>query len=230
MLAEMRTGETLAADGTVNPGRSGKTGALIVQDAHGRFAEATRRGRLFSTGMGLTSINNATFTTATLGATATPVVGVWNPGTSTVNLEVLLAALVLAVTAGTATGPGGFSWLYSIGNNAITTGLNPVNRRTLGATGALGKGFAGTALTGLTTNLVVAGASALMGGNLKNISSVETAVGQNIGYGGVTQEILDGSWLVPPGGVLALLCHTTPVAHSAASMLVWEEVPIVSPG
>jgi len=30
----------------------------------------------------------------------------------------------------------------------------------------------------------------------------------------------------PPGGVLALFATTTPVAHSAASMIVWEEVPI----
>ncbi len=39
-------------------------------------------------------------------------------------------------------------------------------------------------------------------------------------------ELFDGALIVPPGGVLALLCSLTPVGHSAASGLVWEEVPI----
>ena len=33
-------------------------------------------------------------------------------------------------------------------------------------------------------------------------------------------------FIAPPGGVLALLATTTPVAHSASSGLVWEEVPL----
>lgn len=48
MLAEIRVGSVLGADGTVNPGRAGKTGELIVQDAHGQLYEAAYRGNLFS--------------------------------------------------------------------------------------------------------------------------------------------------------------------------------------
>jgi hypothetical protein len=40
------------------------------------------------------------------------------------------------------------------------------------------------------------------------------------------QELFDGSVIVPPGGVIALLATTTPAAHSAVSALVWEEVPV----
>ena len=39
-------------------------------------------------------------------------------------------------------------------------------------------------------------------------------------------ENFDGSLIVPPGGVLALLGHTTPVAHSAAAEILWEEVSV----
>jgi len=39
-------------------------------------------------------------------------------------------------------------------------------------------------------------------------------------------EYIEGAIIVPPGGVLALLATTTPVAHSAASGLLWEEVAL----
>jgi len=223
MLAELRVGELLAASGTVNPGRTDVTGSLITTDGHGRLAEATRRGRVFSTGMTLTSISNSTFTTLT--NTTTPIVGVWNPSTNTVNLEILMASLAVTMTALQATGAGGFVWAYSIGNTAISTGLNPVNRKTLTAAGSSAKGFANTALTGLTNNLVIAGASSLCGGAGLNIAALQTAAGFLPEQTSIS-EWLEGQWVIPPGGILALLATTTPVAHSAASMLVWEEVPI----
>jgi hypothetical protein len=80
-------------------------------------------------------------------------------------------------------------------------------------------------LTGLTNNLVVRGASALGGGSSANFSFVGTAVGQatsNV----PSVENIDGGIIVPPGSVLALLATTTPVAHSAAGMLLWEEVAL----
>jgi hypothetical protein len=203
---------------------------VIVSELGGRFGEAAFRGTLFSGGMALTAINNATFTSATLGATCTPIAGVWNPPASTANLEMLQAILALTVTATTATGGGPFVWAVSSGGTApITTALKSWNRRTLSnQTGGQGQNVSGVALTGLVAanNLVVVGASALSGGLLKNISSVETAVGQNIGTTGITAENLDGQFYVPPGGILALLATTTPVAHSAASMLLWREAPL----
>lgn len=224
MLSEIRTGVVSAADGTVNPSRGDKTGALVATDAHGRFAEATRRGFVYSTGMTLTSIAISTFTTLT--NTTTPIVGVWNPATNIVNLEILYAVLGVTWTALTNTGGGPFVWAYSTGNSAISTGLTPLNRRTMVATGSQAKGFANTALTGLTNNLVIAGTAALQGGSAA-FAQVDTAVGFSPFYTS-GQEMLEGSFIVPPGGVLALLATTTPVAHSAASMLVWEEVPILS--
>lgn len=214
------------ADGATEDLRLGKSAELVVQELHGRFYESNYRGNIFSGGMGLTSISNATFTVGGIAATTTPVVGVYNPPTTGKNLVIIQATLAVTVTAATATGPGGFVWAMSVGNIAISTGNTPLSRSTLVAGGSLAKDMTNVALTGRTNDVVVRFASALNGGLIKNISSVETAVGQNIGVTASAMEVFDGALIVPPGGVLALLAATTPVGHSAASGIVWEEVPV----
>lgn len=223
----MKVGADWGGGGTFKPFTAGISGAQRVQDAHGRFMQPALEGRLFSGGMALTSISNVTFTTGTLGATCTPIAGVWNPSTSNKNLSILQALLNAIMTAATNTGPGGFSWAIATGQSAISTGNNPLNRLTLAKTGSVAKDLSGLALTGLTGSLVVAHGARLSGGSSANFSFVGTAVGQatpNLG----SWEDFDGSIIVPPGGVLALLAHTTPVAHSASSGLLWEEVPVLA--
>jgi hypothetical protein len=223
---ESQVGPRTLADGAPAPARSTKTGDLAVSDAHGRFQEAALRGKLFSDGMTLTSISNATFSTGTLGATATPVLGVWNPANSGYNLVILQARLQIVNTALQVTGPGAFMWATSYSNGAITTGNSPLNRATLQAVGSVAKGFAGVALTGLTNNLVVREASGLADGPMSNLSTLQTAVGLMPTHAPSVDNI-DGAFIVPPGGVLALLTSTNaPVAISAASSLLWEEVAV----
>jgi hypothetical protein len=226
VVAQGSVGPDILADGAPAAIRLGRGAEQIVSELHGRFYEQTFRGNVYSDGMGLTSISNATFTVGGIGATTTPITGVFNPTTSTVNLVIIQAMLAVTVTVATATGCGGFVWATSVGNTAISTGSVPLNRRTLVLAGAQAKGMTNVALTGITNNVAVRFASVLNGGLIKNISSVETAVGQNIGVAVSTMEIFDGALIVPPGGVLALLATTTPVAHSAASGIVWEEVPL----
>lgn len=213
------------ADGTNAPVRAGKLGDTIISELHGRFYEQVYRGNLFSGGMTTTSISNATFTTATLGVTGTPIVGVWNPANSTANLVILQAIMVITVTAATNTGGGTFQWCSSTSNSAISTGNTPWNRKTLAQSGSVAKNMAGVALTGMSNNVVVMHASSLGGGSAGNFSFVGTAAGQfTVQQTGV--ENLDGGIIVPPGGVLSLMCTTTPVAHSAGTALIWEEVPL----
>ena len=216
--------QTLSNGATPEDLRIDKQNSLVVTDSHGRFTEAALSGNLYSGGMTTTSIANVTFTTATLGATCTPIIGLWNPPTSGYNLVVLQAKLQCVITAATATGGGAFVWAYSAGNNVISTGITPYNRKTMATTGGVGKVFANTALTGLTANLTVLEASALQGGTNGNYSMVGTAVGFAPSGGSATVDNIDGSIIVPPGGVLALLCTTTPVAISAASSILWEEI------
>lgn len=226
MKVEGQVGPQIVTDGAFNEFRLGKTAEQVVQELHGRFYEQNYRGVLFSGGMNLTAINNVTFTTGTLGATVTPIIGVYNPIGSSVNLVILQATLSLIVTAGTATGGGPYVWATSITTVPVSTGNNPLNRKSLQTAGSAAKDLTNVAPTGLSPNLTVRFGSSLMGGLIKNVSSVETAVGQNIGASGISVENFDGGLIVPPGGVLALLATTTPVAHSAASSLLWEEVAL----
>lgn len=227
-LSLQRVGPTFGTSGTAAPFRADITGAQIVSDAHGRFTEAALRSSLFSAGMTTTSIAGAAFTTGTLGATATPIVGLWNPTNSGKNLVVLQARLQITVTAATATGGGNFMWCTAVNQSAISTGITPLNRYSLAASGSVAKGFANTLLTGLSGNLTIQEASGLTGGVIGNFSQVGTAVGFVPGPGGATIDNIDGSIVLVPGSVLALLCTTTPVALSAASSILWEELPILA--
>lgn len=222
-----RVGPVWGGSGTAAPFTAGASGAQRVVDAHGRFMDANLGGRVFSDGIAtVLSISNVTFTIGTLGATCTPIAGLWNPATSPVNAVLLQATLNAIKTALQNTGCGPFYWATSIGNAAISTGSNPLNRRTLAAVGSFCKGYAGVALTGLTNNLVVRGASQLHGGSASSVAFLETQVGSQAPHV-ATRELFDGEWIIPPGGVIALLAGSTAVGVSASSMLVWEEVPIL---
>ena len=224
--AQGQVGVQNNADGStpIQGFRQGKQGDLIASELHGRYYEQNYRGNIFSGGMSLTAINAATFTTATLTASCTPIAGVWNPLNSGVNASIITAKLSVALTALQNTGAGPYVWAVSTGNSAsLTNGLQPWKRNTLTQAGSMLKNLAGVALTGLTNPLGIVGASGVYGGNAYNIPSLGTAAGFS-----TTQtssvEWLDGLFIVPPGGVLVLLATTTPVAHSVSSTLIWEEV------
>jgi hypothetical protein len=205
--------------------RSGRTGELSVAEAHGRFYEPAYWQTLFSIGMGANALSANTIT---LVATTTPILGVWNPANSPVNLVIAQAAVqVYANTLITPAGCGPFVWAASTGNAGITTGLSPFNRKSMAYSGSQAKGFTpAVALTGLTNNLVV-----FDGADFTNptILACGTIVAPTAGtsltsFGGVQN--FDGSLLVPPGGVLVLLNTTSTTTMSVAGRLLWEEVPI----
>jgi hypothetical protein len=226
VIAQGSVGPDVLQDGAPAAIRLGKGAEQIVGELHGRFYEANYRGSLYSAGMTMTSISNATYTLATLGNTVTAIAGVWNPSASPVNLVILQAALAVSQTALQATGPGGFVWAASVGNTAITAGTAPLNRKTLAASGAYGVNLTNTAPTGLTNNLVVRFGSALGGGSAVGAAFLATQAGAQTVQAPGNVENIDGAIIVPPGGFLALLATLTPVGHSAASALLWEEVPV----
>lgn len=204
-------------------GRAGQQGDLIVSELHGRFYETNYRGNAYFTGN--TGLSALSANTISLTATTTPILGVWNPSASTVNLVILQANLTCVANSLTSgAGPGVFVWALSLGNGAISTGSNPYNAKTLATSGSQAKGFFGTtALTGLTNNLaVVAGAALPAPSGLTYTTLASTALLPS--YQGV--ENIDGSIIVPPGGVLALLNTTSSTVFSVAGRLSWEEVPV----
>jgi hypothetical protein len=224
MKLEGVVGPASTGDGAPYPLRLGKN-AEIPGLLHGRYYEQNYRGNVFSGGMTLTSISNVTFTTGTLGATCTPILGLYNPLSSLVNAVLIHAALQVVITALQNTGGGPFVWATATGQSALTLGTVPLNRKTLTQAGSQVKDMSGIALTGLVGSLVVRAAGGLAGGNVHNIASLDTAAGYPTLLG-ATVDNFDGLWIIPPGGLIALLATTTPVAHSAASGFTWEEVPV----
>lgn len=221
MLSELRTGPIISGAGSVNPGRSDYQGAIVTQDAHGRFNELARVNSLFSGGTTLTPINSALFTVATSGATCTPIMGVYNPTGTGIVASVLQATLACVITALQTTGPGPFFWAGAT-NQTLTLGATPRSRSTLNQNGGFCKDMSGVALTGLTGVLSIYGVSALGGGPVMNIASLQSAAGF-MPWSVPTVENIDGGWRIPQGGLLVLLAATTPVGISAASMISWEE-------
>jgi hypothetical protein len=221
---EGQVGPQVLSDGVNSAFRQGKSGEQIITHLHGRFFEQNYRSNIFSGGMGLTSISNVIWSTQ-LDATAKPIVGVWNPSTSPVNLVILQAFLGVTITATTNTGGAPYVWATSTANAALTLGSTPLNRKSLVAAGSFAKDMSGIALTGLTNVPVVRGVSGLGAGSIGSFSQIDTAVGFSPSFIPSVENV-DGAWIVPPGGLLALFATTTPVAHSAASMLVWEEIPL----
>jgi hypothetical protein len=232
MIQQTQIGPATYGDGVPAALRGGKQGDGIVSELHGRFYEQNYRGNVYSVGLStLTSIANATFTSAdglsgTLGtaATATPIIGLWNPLTSGYNAVILQANLQLVLTATTATGPGALMWAVYTGNAGITVGSQqtPVNNKSLLAAGSQMKGLNTLALTGLAAVGNFLRASSLGGGLAINtsVTPANTVAPSN------NVENIDGAIVVPPGGILGLFCSTTPAAHSAVGSLTWEEVPV----
>lgn len=196
------------------------TGEFAVSEVHGRFFEQTYRSGVYSWGKTLTALSANSIT---LTATTTPIIGVWNPSTSVVNLAILQASVQIVpnnLTSGA--GPGGLVWASSIANAVISTGNAPWNRKTLSQAGSSAKGFdLATALTAITNNLVI-----MEGADFTNLSGLTyTTLGSTTelpSQGGVQN--FDGSLIVPPGGVLALLNTTSSTVFSATSRILWEEV------
>jgi len=222
-----QVGPQLLQDGVTQPLRQGRGAELIVQELHGRFYEQAYRGAMYSIGCSVTALSANTIT---LVAATTPILGVYNPPTSTVNLVLLQAMLSVAANTLTApVPPGPFVWAASVGNTAVSTGSAPFNRKTMGSSGSQAKAFpGGVALTGLTNNLVIFEGADLP--NLSGLTNAGTITAQTgtsnatIGSSGVQN--FDGQLIVPPGGVLALLNTNSTTTYSVTGRLLWEEVAL----
>lgn len=214
-----------AGDGANIEFRQGRSGDLIASELHGRFFEQAYRGNLYSIGSSVTALSANTIT---LTATTTPILGLFNPSGSGFNAVILQAQLQAFInTFTTPVGAGGFVWAASIGNTAVSTGSAPFNRKTLLSAGSQMKGFpGGVALTGLTNNLVIFDGADFVNPTGQTYGTIvaPTSGTTLTSFGGVQN--FDGSLIVPPGGVLALLNTTSTTTMSATGRLLWEEVPV----
>ncbi len=221
MLLQTLTGPSKVTNGSLSALRGGTLGDGIVSELHGRFYEQNYQGNLYANGCTVTAL---TANTITLVSTATPILGIWNPQSSTVNAVVSQAALtVVANNLTSGAGPGVFVWAASVGNGAISTGSAPWNRKSLAQNGSQVKGLSFVALTGLTNNLVIMEGS--------EFATPSGLIYTTLGSTALMPEFsnvqnFDGSLIVPPGGVLALLNTTSSTTFSVSGRLLWEEVSL----
>lgn len=207
-------------DGAFPTARFGRQGDLMVSQLHGRHYEQAVRGFMYSNGtLGLVALSANTIA---LTATATPILGIYNPPSSGINAVILQASLSSGINNTASVGPGAFVWATSTGNIALTTGATPF-ARLLGGAPAKCKGLAGVALTGLTNNLVVQEASDFPSPNIITTTAVPTTV--TTPMANVVQNF-DGGVIVPPGGIFALLNTVSTVTISVFGRMKWEEVPV----
>lgn len=201
----------------------GEFSDVLFTELQARFYQWTKRGNTFSIGCQLTPLSAATIL---LTASAQPIVGVWNPPTSLVSLVILQASLKdLLNTLTTPASPGDFVWAASVGNTALSAGLSPFCRSTFQNKGSEASGFAlstASLLTGLTTGLTIIEPADFVSSNVVGGVTIAGTASENAGTIGVQN--FDGSLIVPPGGVLALLNTASTTAHSVAGRLMWEEI------
>lgn len=231
MEFQIMVGKGRAAASTLVTARGGTGLDVIVSELNGRFYEANVNGDLYSIGcMPATTVAPTALSAATilLTASAQPIVGVWNPLTSGVNLVILQAALTDVINNVTSVAPGSFVWAASTGNGALSAGLAPFNRKTLSNNGSQAKGFSlstASLLTGLTNNLVIFDAAEF---NVASglLTTTVAAATPTPSVSGVQN--FDGSLIVPPGGVLALLNTVSSTTHSVTARLLWQEILVPS--
>lgn len=222
MLLQGNQGQTGKAVGQNLTAGFGEFSDVLVTELQARFYQQNYRGNLFSIGCQLTALSAATIL---LTASGQPIVGVWNPPTSPVNLVPLQAMLVDELNNVTSVALGAFVWAASTGNNLLTAGLAPFNRKTLASTGSQAKAFAlstASLLTGLTNNLTVFEPAEFNTASGLLTTTVAAAT-PTPSVSGVQN--FDGSLIVPPGGVLGLFNTISSVTHSVAARLLWAEVP-----
>jgi hypothetical protein len=204
MLNEIRTGPVFSADGTVNPGRATKTGALVVADAHGRYQEAAMRGKLF-----LASNVAAQAISVALATTYTGLC-ISNPLGNTKNLVMLGCQYALTVA------PVAIASLHLIGgysataNVAHTTPLAaPGIQNALLGTGPQATAKADSAATIVNPGYVLPLVSGFTAGALPSMTPLWID--------------LAGLIVLPPGAWLAIGALT---AVTGFAGFAWEEVDI----
>lgn len=223
MLLNAQVGPTVNADGSNPVLRQTKTGELAVGDVHGRFYEQCYRGNIYTGGISNTALASTNAIATGVTSSATPVIGLYNPSTSSVNLVILQATIVISTAVASGVNPGGFMWVYSTGNTAVSTGSTPINTKTLVAAGSSAKFFAvSTALTGLTNSLAVLKACSIQPYNITGAATNVT------GFIANPVDNVDGSIIVPPGGVVGIMNQlSTNAANPSVSVgIIWEEVAV----
>jgi hypothetical protein len=221
-----------AQPGATPPLRLGQLGDAVVSELHGRFYEQTYRGNFFRYGTTASTIclsthgtTTGTSTTLATAQSGTPMLGLWNPMTSSVNAVLTQATLAGFPSSNAGQPLSSLVWCISLGNGTpLTNGAVPFNSKTLQQTGSQCRAWNGaTTAAGLTNYPVVFEAADFATGGYITYSSL-SAAGTMPSY--VATQNFDGQLFIPPGGFLALYNTANSTTWYYSGRLLWEEVPL----
>ncbi len=208
MLSEGRTGLISAADGSVNPLRLDKTGALTIVTAHPLYSEATSRNKVFVVSVPVAGVAPGT------ALSTTPPLALLNPLNS--GMELVIIGTALGYVSGTL-GAGSIVYAYVSPQATIPAGgteLTPVCNR-LGTFRGVGRAFSGSTLA--ATPLILEPVYT-MGAFLATTAFPPT----------ITQDLVDGSYIVPPATCFVMqgiaAAGTSPLVIMS---IIWEEIDTI---
>lgn len=213
ILAGVVTDHTRASNPDGQPAAGGldKNGAILVAQAHGRYSPTSVRG---GTGFS-TTISRAT----SLAATSQVGNIIYNPVGSGVNLALTKWSVIVKATSATMTG----MQLAYTNQSTAPTGLTVAD--------AWGKtvfqpGTTATTAFAPSKGLGYAAATLLVAPLPFYTLFQNTAAINTVGVY-ETNGDLEGAFIIPPGGVVALCAVGAAAASSAVdSTLMWEEIPV----
>lgn len=208
MLNEIRAGEISALDGSVNPARSDKTGAMVVSQGHGSFQEAVDQGNVYS-------VANQTGVTSQAGLSATtPVLTLYNPAGSGKDLAVWYVGCHFNVVFVAAA-----AVFVAVGSNTIAaavTGTLTTTHRNM----KLGAANDPKAIPMVIATLPAAPvAIGLLGSGLTGIVATVTVIPQ-------LERWYNGALILRPGTNLTLQTLTASGANGMFCEYIWEEIPV----
>lgn len=209
MKAEIEVGPQIDSDGTTNPMRQERLGALITAELHGKYAEQTVRGNVY------TAVSASAALVANA-ATTISVLALYNPPGSGKNLYLIRTHLLPTVAPGTQV-TGAFAYYFV--NNPILSGTITavtVNSSLIGAN-QRGVGLAYSVATISPAPAVLLPLATKFG-----VSAPTSTFPVRI------VDDVDGQIVIGPGGFLTVQETTadTTTNYSAVISFVWEEVPV----
>ena len=198
-------GAVQRADGTLGAVRGGKTGEMLISQAHGKYYEAALRGKL----------HYSYCAAIAMSASATAAIGniVWNPPSSGANLVLGRWDFANVVTDANALELLlGYSVQATVPTTTTAAVTGPCILGPVGTPTSVAKAYSVATITTAATAIA----------SLAYIYAAIDTVGQGQIHGD-----FDGSIVVPPGYLVHLMCAVAAGTAGTYSTLYWEEVPII---
>lgn len=189
---------------------SGSFGEILDSRLNPDFYQLVKSGRVFQ--VGATNVSPSAFTG---GASGTPLVGLYNPVSSGVDLVVIQARVGIRTTGSSAATLDFNFWGTNQGGTALS-GTQTISRNlySLATAGAVAYSMVNTTNSGaLTSTLLLPSVS---------LGAVASAAAPNVG---VFVDNVNGALIVAPGCYIAYGASASLTSGQVDCSLVWAEIP-----